>query len=53
MAPTIPNHLVRFDADQGDYWDGHQSMLRLAFAFAKSVVTGTPGASGHAGVVKL
>jgi general stress protein 26 len=45
--------LVRFDVEQGDYWDGHQSMLRLALAFAKSVVTGRPGASGNAGVVKL
>lgn len=53
-GPDDPNiTLIRFDAGQGDYWDGHQSMLRLAFAFAKSVVTGTPGASGNAGVVKL
>lgn len=45
--------LVRFDAECGDYWDGHQSMVRLAVAYVKSVVTGTPGASGHAGVAKL
>lgn len=45
--------LVRFDAEGGDYWDGHQSMVRLAVAYAKSVVTGSPGASGNAGVAKL
>ena len=45
--------LVRFDAEQGDYWDSHDSLVRLAFAFAKSVVTRTPGKSGNAGVAKL
>jgi general stress protein 26 len=45
--------LVRFDATAADYWDGHASMVRLAAAFAKSVVTGTPGASGNAGVADL
>ena len=53
-GPEDPNiTLIRFDVDQGDYWDGHQSMVRLALAFAKAVVTGRPGASGHAGVAKL
>ena len=45
--------LIRFDAEQGDYWDSHDSMVRLAFAFAKSLVTKTPGKSGNAGVAKL
>ena len=45
--------LVRFDAEQGDYWDSHDSLVRLAVAFAKSVVTKTPGKSGNAGVAKL
>jgi general stress protein 26 len=45
--------LVRFDAEQGDYWDSHDSMVRLAFAFAKSLVTKTPGKSGNAGVANL
>jgi general stress protein 26 len=45
--------LVRFDAEQGDYWDSHDSLVRLAFAFAKSIVTQTPGKSGNAGVAKL
>jgi general stress protein 26 len=45
--------LVRFDAEQGDYWDSHDSLVRLAFAFAKSIVTKTPGKSGNAGVAKL
>jgi len=41
--------LLRFDATKAAYWDGHASMLRLAFAFAKATVTGVPGASGNAG----
>jgi len=45
--------LVRFDAEQGDYWDSHDSLVRLAFAFAKSLVTKTPGKSGNAGVATL
>ena len=45
--------LVRFDAEQGDYWDAHDSLIRLAFAFAKSIVTKTPGKSGNAGIAKL
>ena len=45
--------LVRFDADEADYWDSHDSYIRLAAAFAKSIVTGTPGKSGNAGVAKL
>jgi len=45
--------LVRFDAEQGDYWDSHDSLVRLALAFAKSIVTKTPGKSGNAGIAKL
>jgi general stress protein 26 len=45
--------LIRFDAEQGDYWDSHDSLVRLAFAFAKSIITRTPGKSGNAGVAKL
>jgi general stress protein 26 len=45
--------LVRFDADEGSYWDKHDSLARLAFAFAKSIVTRTPGKSGNAGIAKL
>lgn len=45
--------LLRFDAESASYWDGHASMLRLAVAFAKSVVTGAPGASGNAGTADL
>jgi general stress protein 26 len=45
--------LVRFDADAGHYWDSHASIVRLAVAFAKSIVTGSPGKSGNAGVAKL
>ena len=45
--------LLRFDAKEASYWDGHASVVRLAFAFAKSIVTGAPGASGNAGVADL
>jgi general stress protein 26 len=45
--------LLRFDASRGNYWDGHASVLRLAFALAKSVMTGTPGASGNAGIAEI
>ena len=45
--------LLRFDADEANYWDAHDSYVRLAAAFAKSIVTGTPGKSGNAGVAKL
>jgi general stress protein 26 len=45
--------LVRFDADAGNYWDSHDSFVRLAVAFAKSVVTGTPGKSGNTGIAQL
>lgn len=45
--------LVRFDAVEGNYWDSHDSLVRLAMAFAKSVVTRTPGKSGNAGIAKL
>jgi general stress protein 26 len=44
---------VRFDAEAADYWDGHNSMVRLAVAMAKSIVTGSPGKSGNAGVARL
>ena len=45
--------LVRFDADGGNYWDSHDSYVRLAVAFAKSIVTGEPGKSGNAGIAQL
>jgi general stress protein 26 len=45
--------LVRFVADEASYWDSHDSYVRLAAAFAKSLVTGTPGKSGNAGLAKF
>ena len=45
--------LVRFDADGGNYWDSHDSYVRLAVAFAKSIVSGEPGKSGNAGIARL
>ena len=44
--------LIRFDADEGDYWDSH-NVLRMVTAFVKSVVTGSPGSSGNAGIARL
>jgi general stress protein 26 len=45
--------LVKFSVEEGNYWDSHDSYLRLAFAFAKSIVTGEPGKSGNAGIARL
>ena len=45
--------LVRFDAEEANYWDSHDSYVRLAAAFAKSLITGAPGKSGNAGIAKL
>lgn len=45
--------LVKFDVEEGNYWDSHDSYLRLALAFAKSIVTGAPGKSGNAGIARL
>jgi general stress protein 26 len=45
--------LVRFDATEGNYWDSHNSLMRLAVAFAKSILIGRPGKSGNAGVAAL
>lgn len=45
--------LLRFDATSASYWDGHASWLKLATGFAKSIVTGSPGTSGNAGVAEL
>ncbi len=45
--------LIRFDADKGNYWDKHDSMLRLLGAFTKAAVTGSPGKSVNAGIANL
>jgi general stress protein 26 len=45
--------LVRFDATTASYWDGHASRLRLAAGFAKSLLTGRPGASGNSGTASI
>jgi general stress protein 26 len=45
--------LIRFDVDDADYWDGHDSTVRTAVAFLKSIVTGQPGRDGNTGVARL
>jgi general stress protein 26 len=45
--------LVRFDATEARYWDGHASVTRLTLAYVKSLLTGEPGASGNAGIADL
>jgi general stress protein 26 len=45
--------LIRFDADKVDYWESPGGALQVMGAFAKAVVTGEPGAGGHAGVANL
>ena len=45
--------LVRFDVHDADYWDGHNSMVRKAVAFLKSVVTGRPGRDGNTGLARV
>lgn len=45
--------LIRFDADRGEFWDKHNGLLRLLAAFAKAIVTGSPGSSGNTGTARL
>jgi general stress protein 26 len=45
--------LIRFDASDGQYWTSKAGMLEVFAAFAKSVVTGTPGQGGEMGEVEL
>jgi len=53
-GPDDPNMtLVRFDVDDADYWDGHNSRARKAVAFLTSVITGHAGRDGNTGVARL
>ena len=45
--------LIRFDAEHIAYWDSPGGMLQVLAAFAKSVVTGTPGKGGESGDIRL
>ena len=45
--------LIRFEADRGEFWDRHNGMVRLLAAFAKAMVTGSPGSSGNTGTATL
>lgn len=45
--------LIRFEAEHIAYWDSPGGMLQVLAAFAKAVVTGTPGKGGESGEVRL
>jgi general stress protein 26 len=45
--------LIRFDADRVDYWESPGGVLQVLGAFTKAIVTGEPGAGGHAGRANL
>jgi general stress protein 26 len=45
--------LIRVDATGGAFWDVPGGMLQVIAAFTKSVVTGTPGKTGHAGTMSM
>jgi len=45
--------LIRFEGDRGEFWDRHNGMVRLLAAFAKAMVTGSPGSSGNTGTATL
>ncbi|MEP7365938.1 MAG: pyridoxamine 5'-phosphate oxidase family protein [Acidobacteriota bacterium] len=45
--------LIRFEADNGDFWDSPGGILQVLAAFTKAVVTGKPGQGGEIGEVAL
>ena len=45
--------LIRFDADKVDYWEAPGGMFQVLGAFTKAVISGEPGAGGHAGTANL
>lgn len=45
--------LLRFEVDHGAYWDSPGGAVRLVTAFAKSIVTGSPGKGGNSGELVL
>ena len=45
--------LIRFDAAHGWFWDNPGGTIQVLAAFAKAIVTGTPGRTGRAGEMKM
>jgi general stress protein 26 len=45
--------LIKFDASEGAYWDSPGGTLRLLAAFARSIVTSSPGRGGTHGDLAL
>jgi len=45
--------LIRFDAEEGHYWENPGGALRLLGAFAKSAITGVPGKGGVTGSLTM
>lgn len=45
--------MIRFEADEGHFWDSPGGVFRLLGAFAKSMVTGEPSMGGEKGEVHL
>lgn len=45
--------LLRFEAEDGKFWDSPGGMLQVVAAFTKAVVTGKPGQGGEMGEVKF
>jgi general stress protein 26 len=45
--------LIRIDVTNGTFWESPGGIVHVLAAFTKSVVTGKPGKSGHAGTIDL
>ena len=45
--------LIRIDVTSGTFWETPGGIVHVLAAFTKSVVTGTPSKSGHAGTMDL
>lgn len=45
--------LIRIDVTNGTFWESPGGIVHVLAAFTKSVVTGTPGKSGHSGTIDL
>jgi general stress protein 26 len=45
--------LIRFDAENGAFWDSPGGMLQVLAAFTKAMVTGVPGNGGRMGTLEI